>query len=260
MFKTCYTINIFYISCLLLDVIIIGVFMEYLIIISISIFCLIILAIIYDVKINTIKKIKELSFSKELDEITNKLPKNIVVCEEILKQIGNFGKVKVIQDENKNAKASLYIVATNTISIANINGTCTRIQTIAHECVHSIQNKKLLMFNFIFSNIYILYFLVICILTFFNKIQNPLIQIYILTLLSFIYYKVRSFLETDAMTKAPFVAEKYMENSKILNENEITKIMDSYKIINNLGIKIANLELFAKCIFKIIIYAFLCFI
>ena len=219
--------------------------MEYLIIIGFSIVCLIILAIIYDVKINTIKKIKELGFSKELNEITNKLPENTVVCEEILKLIGNFGKVKVIQDENKNAKASLYIVATNTISIANVKGTCTRIQTIAHECVHSIQNKKLLMFNFIFSNIYILYFLVICILTFFNKIQYPMIQIYILTLFSFIYYKVRSFLETDAMTKAPFIAKEYMENSKILTENEIKEITDTYKIINDLGIKIANLELFA---------------
>ena len=234
--------------------------MEYLIIIGFSIVCLIILAIIYDVKINTIKKIKELGFSKELNEITNKLPENTIICEEILKQIGNFGKVKVIQDENKNAKASLYIVATNTISIANVKGTCTRIQTIAHECVHSIQNKKLLMFNFIFSNIYILYFLVICILTFFNKIQYPMIQIYILTLFSFIYYKVRSFLETDAMTKAPFIAKEYMENSKILEESEITKIMDSYKTINNLGIKIANLELFAKCILKIIIYSIICFI
>lgn len=234
--------------------------MEYLIIIGFSIVCLIILAIIYDVKINTIKKIKELGFSKELNEITNKLPENTIICEEILKQIGNFGKVKVIQDENKNAKASLYIVATNTISIANVKGTCTRIQTIAHECVHSIQNKKLLMFNFIFSNIYILYFLVICILTFFNKIQYPMIQIYILTLFSFIYYKVRSFLETDAMTKAPFIAKEYMENSKILTENEIKEITDTYKIINDLGIKIANLELFAKCILKIIIYSIICFI
>ena len=234
--------------------------MEYLIIIGFSIVCLIILAIIYDVKINTIKKIKELGFSKELNEITNKLPENTVVCKEILKQIEKFGKVKVIQDENKNAKASLYIVATNTISIANVKGTCTRIQTIAHECVHSIQNKKLLMFNFIFSNIYIFYFLAICLFTFFNKIQYPMIQIYILTLLSFIYYKVRSFLETDAMTKAPFIAKEYMENTKILEENEIIKIMDSYKTINNLGIKIANLELFAKCILKIIIYSIICFI
>ena len=234
--------------------------MEYLFIIGISIICLIILAIIYNVRISTIKKIKELGFSEELNEITNKLPENAVVCEEILKQIGNNRNVKVVQDENKNAKASLYIVLTNTISIANINKTCTRIQTVAHECIHSIQNKKLLIFNFIFSNIYILYFLVISVLTFFNIIQNPVIQVYILTLFSFIYYKVRSFLETDAMTRAPYVAEEYMKDSKILEENEIKKIMNSYKIINNLGIKIANFELFAKCIFKIIIYAFICFL
>ena len=128
--------------------------MEYLIIIGISIICLVILAIIYEVKISTLKKIKELGFSKELNEITNKLPENTVVCEEILKQIGNSRNVKVVQNENKNAKASLYIVLTNTISIANINNTCTRIQTVAHECIHSIQNRKLLMFNFVFSNIY----------------------------------------------------------------------------------------------------------
>ena len=234
--------------------------MEYLFIIGISIICLIILAIIYNVRISTIKKIKELGFSEELNEITNKLPENAVVCEEILKQIGNNRNVKVVQDENKNAKASLYIVLTNTISIANINNTCTRIQTVAHECIHSIQNRKLLMFNFVFSNIYILYFLLISILTFFNKIQNPMIQIYILTLLSFIYYKVRSFLETDAMTRAPYVAENYMKNNNTLDESEISKIMDSYKVINNLGIKIANLELFAKCIFKIIVYSFICFL
>ena len=38
--------------------------------------------------------------------------------------------------------ASLYIVATNTILISNIKDTFTRVQTIAHECLHSIQNKK----------------------------------------------------------------------------------------------------------------------
>ena len=234
--------------------------MEYIIVICISAILLVILAIIYDVKISTIKKIKKLGFSKELNEITNKLPENKEVCEKILKQLNNFGSVKVVQNENKNAKASLYIVVSNTISIANINKTCTRIQTVAHECIHSIQNKNLLMFNFIFSNIYILYFLVISILTIFNKIQNPMLQVYILTLFSFIYYKVRSFLETDAMTKAPYVAKEYMKNSNKLTENEITKIMDNYKIINNLGIKIANFDLFVRCIVKIIIYSVICFI
>ena len=95
-------------------------------------------------KISKIKKLKELGFSKKLNEITNKLPENKVVCEEILKQLHNENNVKVVENQDKNAKASLYIVVTNTISIANIKESCSRIQTIAHECIHSIQNKKIL--------------------------------------------------------------------------------------------------------------------
>lgn len=232
--------------------------MEYIAIIIISVISLVILAVIYDFKLSKIKKLKELGFSKELNEITNKLPENKIVCEEILKQLNNSGKVKVIEDENKNAKASLYIVATNTISIANIKDSCTRIQTIAHECIHSIQNKKILMFNFIYSNIYILYFTIILILTLLNKIPNPMLHVYILTLLSFIYYKIRSFLETDAMTRAPYVAKEYMENSKLMEKEEVNKIMENYKIINDIGIKIVNLQLFANCIAKVIIYCVIC--
>lgn len=234
--------------------------MEYIIIIIISLLVLVFLALVYEVKISKIKQLKELGFSKELNEITNKLPENKVVCEEILKQLHNDEKVKVVENEDKNAKASLYIVATNTISIANIKESCTRIQTIAHECIHSIQNKRILMFNFIYSNIYLIYFVVISILTLLNKIQNPMLQVYILTLLSFVYYKVRSFLETDAMTRAPYVAREYMENSKVMERKEINKIMESYKIINDIGIKMVNLQLFASCILKIIIFSVISFI
>lgn len=234
--------------------------MEFLVIIIISVICLICLAIIYDLRISNIKKIKSLGFSKELNEITNKLPENKVVCEDILKILHNNQKVKVVENQDKNAKASLYIVATNTISIANIKDSCTRIQTIAHECIHSIQNKKILLFNFIYSNIYIMYFITICVLTFFNKIQNQMLQVYILTLLSFIYYKVRSFLETDAMTRAPYLANEYMIKSTNLEKDEIEKIMNSYNKINNIGIKMVNLQFFAKCIVKIIIYCCICLI
>jgi hypothetical protein len=177
-----------------------------------------------------------------------------------LKILHNDQKVKVVENQDKNAKASLYIVATNTISIANIKDSCTRIQTIAHECIHSIQNKKILLFNFIYSNIYIMYFITICVLTFFNKIQNQMLQVYILTLLSFIYYKVRSFLETDAMTRAPYLANEYMIKSTNLEKDEIEKIMNSYSKINNIGIKMVNLQFFAKCIAKIIIYCCICLI
>ena len=234
--------------------------MEYVIVIIVSIVLLSILALVYDFKISKIKKLKELGFSKKLNEITNKLPENKVVCEEILKQLHNENNVKVVENQDKNAKASLYIVVTNTISIANIKESCSRIQTIAHECIHSIQNKKILMFNFIYSNIYILYFTIICILTIFNKVSNPMLQIFILTLLSFIYYKVRSYLEIDAMTDAPYVAQEYMENSNLLKKEEIDEIMNCYKTINNIGIKMVNLQFFANCILKIIIYSVICLI
>ena len=100
----------------------------------------------------------------------------------------------------------------------------------------------------------------IYVLTFFNKIQNPMLQVYVLTLLSFIYYKVRSFLEIDAMTKAPYLANEYMIKSEILEKEEIGKIMNSYKEINSIGIKMVNLQFFAKCIAKIIIYCVICLI
>lgn len=232
--------------------------MEYITIIIISLVSLLILAWFYDFTISKIKKLKQVGFSKEIIEITDKLPENKIVCEEILKQLNNFENVKVVQDSNKNAKASLYIVATNTISIANVNKVCSRIQTIAHECVHSIQDKKLLWFNFIFSNIYIIYFIIICVLTILGKIQNQMMFLCILTLFSFIYYKIRSFLETDAMTRAPYITKQYIHNSKILTVEEEKKVIDTYAILNDIGIKISNFDLFARCVIKIIIYCVIC--
>jgi len=134
--------------------------MEYIIIIIISIIWLIILALVYQIKVSDIKKIKEIGFSEELNKITDKLPENEIVCKQILKQLNSDNNVKIVS--NDNAKASLYIVATNTISIAKIKDSFTRIQTIAHECIHSVQNKKIMIFNFIYSNFSLLYFVCIC--------------------------------------------------------------------------------------------------
>ena len=82
----------------------------------------------------------------------------------------------------KNHGTSLYMVISNTILIGNLKGGYARIQTLAHECMHSIQNRKLLLFNYIFSNIYILYFLVITIFTVFNMVSNKMLQLFILTI------------------------------------------------------------------------------
>lgn len=232
--------------------------MEYVFIIIVSMISLIVLAFIYQINAKDMKKIKEIGFSKELNNITDKLPENKQICEGILKQINNNGDVKIVED--KNAKASLYIAITNTISIANIKESFTRVQTIAHECIHSTQNRRILMFNFIYSNFYLLYFVCICFLTLFNKHLNPMLQVFILTLLSFIYYKVRSYLETDAMTRAPYVAKEYIEKSNVIKKEELDIVMENYDTINKIGIKLVNFQLFAKCILKVVIYCALCLI
>ena len=105
---------------------------------------------------------------------------------------------------------SVYVAISDTIFIGNIKDTYTRIQTICHECLHSVQPRKMLLFNFIYSNIYILYFLLSSILTIVGVFKDTKLQIIILTILSFFYYVIRSYLETEAMTKARYLAKEYM--------------------------------------------------
>ena len=161
--------------------------------------------------------------------------------------------VKIV--ENKDAKASLYIAATNKIVIADVKNSYTRIQTIAHECLHSIQNRKIQLFNFIFSNIYLLYFLTVLILALLNKLSNAILFLGLMVLLSYIYYFIRSYLENDAMIKAKFLAKEIMEDLKISSEDEIQDIVKSYDKINDIGIKMVNFELFLGTIIKTIILA-----
>ena len=179
--------------------------MELITILTSSIIILLILSILLGFNIKNIKLIKQIGESKDLNNITDKFPENEKICADILKMVKNENvKIKV---GNDGAQASLYIVATNSILIGNIKNTFTRIQTIAHECIHSIQDKRLLWFNFIFSNIYLIYFFIITILAIFNKLSQVNIFAIILIMMSFLLYFVRSFIETDAMTKARFLAK-----------------------------------------------------
>ena len=126
--------------------------MEYIIVLITLIIILIITAIVYNLNP---KEVKKMAKRPKLDEIVNKMPDNIEVCKSILKKLNNED-VKI--EEDKNASNCLYIAMTNKILIGNLRNSYTRIQTIAHECLHSIQNKKILKFNFIYSNIYLIYF------------------------------------------------------------------------------------------------------
>lgn len=228
--------------------------MDFAIIIIISLIFLVILKIIFGYKI---KKLKEIGKDEKLDEISKKYPSNLELCKSYLKKLNNEN-VKI--EENNEAQASLYIAISNKIVIANIQNTYTRIQTIAHECLHSIQDKKILMFNFIFSNIYIIYYITICILAMFKMLNNKSIYLNILFLLSMIYYLVRVYLENDAMIKARFLAKEYMEEAKISSKEEIQELVAGFDKINNMGIKCINYNFFLGAIIKIIIYCLICLI
>lgn len=225
--------------------------MELVVIIMFLIIILLVIAKIYDINMRKLKQLAEYEETK-FNKLVDKYPSNIEICKLILKKIKNEN-VKI--EENKDAKASLYIAVTNKIVIADVKNSYTRIQTIAHECLHSIQNRKIQLFNFIFSNIYLLYFLIVLILALLNKLPNAILFLGLMVLLSYIYYFIRSYLENDAMIKAKFLAKEIMEDFKISSEDEIQDIVKSYDKINDIGIKMVNFELFLGTIIKTIILA-----
>ena len=222
--------------------------MEVLIILLIFILSLLMLGIIFKINIKNVKQIAE---NKELDELTEKYPSNIDVCKSILEMLNNKN-VKI--EENKDSNTSLYIAISNKISIANVRGSFTRIQTIAHECLHSIQDRRILLFNFYFSNIYLIYFVIISLFALLGKLPYKMMFLSILIVLGFIYYFTRSYLENDAMIKARFLAKDYMEKQSISSKEEIQKIVNGFDKLNDIGIKCVNYNLFFNTIIKIIIF------
>ena len=121
--------------------------MEYIITIEIMVISIVLLKIGLNIHLKDIKQIKEIGYDKELNKIASKFPENKEICTKILEKLGNQ-KVKI--EEEKDSKTSLYIAVSDKIIIANIKDTCTRIQTIADECMHSVQSRTMLLFNCIF--------------------------------------------------------------------------------------------------------------
>lgn len=198
-----------------------------------------------------VKELEKIALNLELNEIAQKYPKNVEICKTILKKLEN--KTTRIE-EDISSDATLYIAIQDKISIGNTHDSFTRIQTMAHECLHSIQDRKMLIFNFIYSNIYIMYFVVICILAIINKLPNEIMFSNILLILSFIYYVIRIFLENDAMIKAEYVAKEYMEEQNISSPEEIKKVCDGFRKISDGCIKGTNCSLFVKIMIKVVIF------
>ena len=227
--------------------------MEYIIIIILLLLFLLMLKIGLNIKIKDIKRLKQLSQDTQLNNIINMFPKNKEICEEILETLNNKNvKIEELSIEEK-SQTSLYLVLKNKILIANIEKNCTRIQTIAHECIHSVQNKKILKFNFFISNINILYFIISCILAILN-LSNLNFLLIILILIQLVSFVVRSYLETDAMIRAEYIAKDYIKSKKILKNDDEQKVINTYKEVNKIGIKLYNYIIITKKVFSIIIF------
>lgn len=224
--------------------------MELLIILIIIIITQIILKIVLKTNKKEIMKIAE---NESLNARTQELQDNVVICKEILKKLNNE-KVKVEEEEKTNC---FYFIATDKIILNKDKKFFTRIQTIAHECVHSIQNKNVLWFNYIFTNLLNLFWLVITILTVVGVIKNYILFVSIMLILAMVFYVIRSYLEIEAMTKAKYIAKEYLEEHNVKETKEIT---EEYEKINNIGIKYTCYKLISSKLYLIILYIIICLI
>lgn len=225
--------------------------MNLIIIIMLLAVVLLVLAKVYDINMRKLKQFVEYE-EKKFNKLIEGYPSNIEICKYILNKLNN-STVKIVED--KEAKTSMYIALSDKIIIADVKNSYTRIQTIAHECLHSVQKRKMQVFNFIYSNIYLLYFVIVTILAILNKLQDSMLYIAIMILFSYIYYFVRSYLENDAMIKAKYLAKEFMEEVKISSDEEIDKIIKSYEKLNDIGIKTVNYQLMLETLIKVIILA-----
>ena len=225
--------------------------MKFIIILVVLTLIYIFLKIVFSVKI---KKLKQFEKDEYLDKVVSKYPENTQICEEILKKVKN-NTVKI--EEDPNANTTLYLVMSNKIFIANLNKSYTRIQTIAHECLHSIQDKKILWSNFLFSNIYLIYFIIIAILGILKILPYKMLFLAIFLVLGLVYYSIRTYLENDAMIKARFLAKEYMEEKGISSKDEIESLVKKYDELNDIGIKFINFKFFEGIIIKAVILSFI---
>ena len=230
--------------------------MEYIVIIIIII-SIILLKLGLNIHISDIKKIKKIGYDKKLNDIANKFPSNKEICLEMLEKLNNKN---VNIEETKDSKTSLYIAITNKIIIANINDTFTRIQTIAHECLHSIQNRKILLSNFIFSNISIITFIIFTILILLN-IGNSYTYTQIFIGIGIIGYVIKAYLENEAMSKAFYLAKEYIneyqEKNTDISKDDIDLLIKNFDILNRMGIPLTNFYLLIIFLIKVIILCIL---
>ena len=82
-----------------------------------------------------------------------------------------------------------------------------------------------------------------------------MLYMFILTILGLLYYSIRSYLESDAIIKARYLARNYMYSEKKLKPEEIEEIVGNYDIINKIGVPVVNYHTAFSVLIKLAIYA-----
>lgn len=175
------------------------------------------------------------------------------ICKDILKLLGN-NNTKVIKVAD--IKGSYYAYINNTIYLSqkSLDKEIEKsLVVLCHECIHSIQNKHLHKLNFIFSNIEILFSIILFIIIYL-KSSFLLISIIVYLLTLFLSISTRIILEKDAV-KRSFELSKECLNNNIFecNGSRIEKLKERASRV----IIIMYLSLFWKKIVKIILMVLL---
>lgn len=200
---------------------------------------------------------KNSDIRKEVDSIVGKLPDSDIIAKELLEKLNNK-KTKSVFD--KDIKGNYYVYLNDTIYLSdkqNQKDNYERLCVIAHECIHSVQPKLLQNFNFIISNIEIIIF-VLYIFLFLFKINNIYFySIYLaLVILSII---PRLILELWAITKAPKLSKKYLEEKNIEKDN-INKVERVYNFSTKILTPFALIQMFFFKIVRLIVITVITFL
>lgn len=216
---------------------------------SLIIFILVVITIvILKIMLGSNKKIiMQIANNEKLNNIVQKLPDNINICKDILKKLNNE-KVKIEEQENTNC---FYFIATDKIILNKDKKYFSRVQTIAHECIHSTQNKKILWFNYIFANLLNIFWLITMILTIAGVITQYALFSASILICIIIFYVIRSYLEIEAMTKAKYIAKEYLEENQV---KETDEIVEEYEKLNDIGIKYTCYKLISSKLYLLAIY------
>ncbi len=175
---------------------------------STLIILVLIIIMLFVLNYKSLKETKLLSSDEELDKATECLPSNAEICKELQEMLGSNSKVEL----DDKTKSSAFIFYLNKIILSNTESSkkdFSRVLFIAHECVHSIQDKTMHIINFTLANIKNIFDIVVFVLLILKRCSLELITISLLV--SFLSFYYRIILESDAVYRSVIYSRKYLE-------------------------------------------------